>query len=351
MRSIKILIAIGVIGVAVRFGVLALAPIQAEVWEPPYNPGLTGIFATNDALAAVTTVAVGVGPEHVACASDGHFYTGLEDGRVMRIGPQDRVETVANTGGRPLGIRMAPDGTLWIADSIKGIVSISPQGEVSQRLIDVDGEPMKFVDDLDVDAQGRVLFSDASQRFDFTTTLYDFFEGSRTGRLLRFDPVSGEVETLLEGLFFANGVTLGPDEQYVLINETGMGRIHRVWLAGDRQGEHEVFVDELPASPDNIRFDGESLFWVALPSLRDSLDSMAPYPWIRSLLSLLPAHILENMASPTSMTVAVNLDGEVVHNLQDSAKGFHYITGVTPCGDELLFGSLAEEGIGRLPMP
>ena len=29
---------------------------------------------------------------------------------------------------------------------------------------------------------------------------------------------------MMEGLFFANGVTLGPNEDYVLVNETGMGR-------------------------------------------------------------------------------------------------------------------------------
>ena len=27
----------------------------------------------------------------------------------------------------------------------------------------------------------------------------------------------------MDGLFFANGVTLGPNEDYVLVNETGMG--------------------------------------------------------------------------------------------------------------------------------
>ena len=34
----------------------------------------------------------------------------------------------------------------------------------------------------------------------------------------------------MEGLFFANGVTLGPNEDYVLVNETGMGRVHRLWI-------------------------------------------------------------------------------------------------------------------------
>ncbi|GIR70366.1 MAG: hypothetical protein CM15mP74_16170 [Halieaceae bacterium] len=49
--------------------------------------------------------------------------------------------------------------------------------------------------------------------------------------------------------------------------------------------------------------------------------------------------------------VAVNLEGEVVHNLQDQNNPFHYITGVTPCGDTLYLGSLQTVAIGALPHP
>jgi hypothetical protein len=47
----------------------------------------------------------------------------------------------------------------------------------------------------------------------------------------------------------------------------------------------------------------------------------------------------------------VNREGEVVHNLQDQNNPFHYITGVTPCGDALYLGSLETETIGILPKP
>ena len=42
------------------------APVQAEAWQPPPNPGLTGVFAPNQALSAVSEIAVGPAPEHVA---------------------------------------------------------------------------------------------------------------------------------------------------------------------------------------------------------------------------------------------------------------------------------------------
>ena len=106
-----------------------------------------------------------------------------------------------------------------------------------------------------------------------------------------------------------------------------------------------------PGTPDNIRFDGVDTFWIAMPSLRASIDLLAGLPRLRALLSFLPVALLEAAAQPASFVVAVNLEGEVVHNLQDQNNPFHYITGVTPCGDTLYLGSLQTVAIGALPAP
>jgi hypothetical protein len=168
---------------------------------------------------------------------------------------------------------------------------------------------------------------------------------------LRYDPETARSEVMMDGLFFANGVTLGPNEDYVLVNETGMGRVHRLWLKGDKAGQRDIFVDALPGTPDNVRFDGRDTFWIAMPSLRASLDSLASLPRLRALLTFLPIAALEAAAEPASFVIGVNLDGEVVHNLQDQDNPFHYITGATPCGDTLYLGSLRTDAIGALPLP
>ena len=242
-------------------------------------------------------------------------------------------------------------GGVWIADSMRGLLHLSGTGQVTVLATDMAGTPLKFVDDLDIDSRGGIWFSDASQRFDYTEVALDFFEGSRTGRLLRYDPATDSTQVMMEGLFFANGVTLGPNEDYVLVNETGMGRVHRLWISGDKAGQRDIFVDELPGTPDNIRFDGVDTFWIAMPSLRANIDLLAGLPRLRALLSFLPVSWLEAAAKPASFVVAVNLEGEVVHNLQDQNNPFHYITGVTPCGDTLYLGSLQTVAIGALPTP
>ena len=327
------------------------APVNAVSWTPPYNPGLTGIFATNQALSAITEVPVGTAPEHVACDAQGRLYTSLDGGAVLRTDTQGQWLELGSTAGRPLGLR--PDGQsgLWIADSMVGLLHMDANGDITILATDLDGVPLRFVDDLDVDTNGHIWFSDASQRFDYAQVALDFFEGSRTGRLLRYDPATQQTDVMMDDLFFANGVTLGPNEDYVLVNETGMGRVHRLWLKGEKAGQQDVFIDELPGTPDNIRFDGESTFWIAMPSLRASLDSLATLPRLRALLSYLPIPWLEAAAQPASFVIGVNLEGEVIHNLQDQDNAFHYITGVTPCGDALYLGSLETEAIGILPKP
>ena len=350
-RISKVAISLIVLGLIALILLPRWAPVNAVSWTPPYNPGLTGIFAANQALSAITEVPVGTAPEHVACDAQGRLYTSLDGGAVLRSDTQGQWLELGNTGGRPLGLRPDGQGGLWIADSMAGLLHMDTNGDITILATDLDGVPLRFVDDLDVDSGGRIWFSDASQRFDYTQVALDFFEGSRTGRLLRYDPATQKTDVMMSGLFFANGVTLGPNEDYVLVNETGMGRVHRLWLKGEKTGQQDVFIDELPGTPDNIRFDGENTFWIAMPSLRASIDLLAPLPRLRALLSFLPIPWLEAAAQPASFVIGVNLEGEVVHNLQDQDNPFHYITGVTPCGDTLYLGSLETEAIGILPKP
>ena len=350
-RAAKIAISLFALGLIALILLPRWAPVNAVSWAPPFNPGLTGAFAPNQALSAIIEIPVGTAPEHVACDATGTLYTSLDGGAVLRSGKGAKWFELGNTGGRPLGLRTDGQGGLWIADSMAGLLHMDANGEITVLATDLDGEPLRFVDDLDVDSDGRIWFSDASQRFNYTQVALDFFEGSRTGRLLRYDPATQRTEVIMSGLFFANGVTLGPNEDYVLVNETGMGRVHRLWLKGNKAGQRDIFIDELPGTPDNIRFDGENTFWIAMPSLRASLDSLASLPRLRALLSFLPIPLLEAAAQPASFVIGVNLEGEVVHNLQDQDNPFHYITGVTPCGDALYLGSLETETIGILPKP
>lgn len=41
----------------------------------------------------------------------------------------------------------------------------------------------------------------------------------------------------------------------------------RYYLEGEKQGSIDVFIDRLPGMPDNIRYDGQGHYWIAIPTV------------------------------------------------------------------------------------
>lgn len=327
-------------------------PITPQAWTPPQAPDQAdGPFAANQRLQAAEVIAAGhgTGPEGLAFDRDGRLYTGFDDGRVVQVDPQTGAVTeLANTGGRPLGL--VHDGSgLVVADAARGLLRIDGDGAVTVLSEGSDTRPFRFVDDVDVAPDGRLYFSDASHRYGYDELMHDFFEHAGTGRLLRYDPATGETETLLDGLYFANGVAVGPNGDYVLVTETERYQVTRYWIKGDRAGQHEVFVDNLPGFPDNISFDGEGRFWLALFAPRDAaLDAMLPRPWLRKILFRLPA-ALHPEPKVRASVVGLNLDGQVVAYAEASGEGvFGPVTSVKQRGEHLFMGSLSYPGMGRI---
>lgn len=343
------------------------------------NPGFTGVFQPNDGLRSVRWLgeAIGQGPEDVT-VKDGYAYTGLLDGRIVRVridgqtasGPAPiqpvipggsaqpvaaPVEKIAETGGRPLGLQHDPFGNLVVADAKKGLLAITPTGQIVVVADRYENRPLKFVDDLDIAKDGTIYFTDASQRYGIEEYALDFLEGQATGRLFSFDPRSGQLQARMSGLAFANGVALGPDEEYVLVNETAAHRITRYWLKGTRAGTQETFVANLPGYPDNISFNGRDLFWVALAGPRNkALEEQLGSTFMRKVLfrlqsiGLLPAPA----SDPYGCIVAINLQGQVVATLQDpGGRTIKSITSVNEKDGLLYLGSLETDRIATIPVP
>jgi hypothetical protein len=86
-----------------------------------------------------------------------------------------------------------------------------------------------------------------------------------------------------------------PDGDSVLVVETGLVRIVRIWVRGPHRGRLEPFAENLPCVPDNIRRSvlRPQSIWLGCSSIRSEpfslLDWLAPFPSIRKLIaSLLP---------------------------------------------------------------
>jgi len=67
--------------------------------------------------------------------------------------------------GRPLGLKFDAHGNLYIADAYFGLLVMSPQGGVAHPVsTQADGVAFKFTNDLDMDENGTVYFTDSSTR-------------------------------------------------------------------------------------------------------------------------------------------------------------------------------------------
>jgi sugar lactone lactonase YvrE len=350
------MIVILLLGIGVM-SLYARSPLMPVVFVPPYSNGLDVSFSANERLAASSIYLqdVGVGPEDIVKGPDGYFYTGYIDGRIVRFKVSDgrfveaSIQEFVNTGGRPLGMQFDGQGNLIVADAFKGLLSVSSTGEIS-TLVDYAAHPsLRFIDDVDIAGDGTIWFSDVSSRFGLHEYIYDLIEASATGRLLSFTPSSGQVQVHVSGLYFANGVAIGPDDSWVLVNETGASRVTRLWLKGPKAGRTDVFVDGLPGMPDNISFNGSDTFWLAMPALRSKeIDALASYPFVRKLLGGLPAEWLVP-ASKLGFVIGLGLDGAVTSNLQSTSGVYHTITSVNEYDGYLWLGSLAMPSVAVLP--
>lgn len=345
-----------VVGLLVAGGAVWLwlpAPIDAAAWNPPPKPALDGVWRANNLLEQADLIARGAvtGPEATAVDHEGRVYAGTEDGWIVRVTGNDQVERWVQTGGRPLGMAFDAEGHLIVADAWKGLLAVAPDGTVKTLATSADGVPFGFTDDLDIAADGTVYFSDASSRFGPPDYKLDILEARPHGRLLKYEPGSGEVEVLAGGLQFANGVAVDAQERFVLVNETGRYRVMRYWLEGEHSGELEAFVDNLPGFPDNLSRDGAGRFWLALPTLRvDSLDQTHPHPWLKEQIAKLPQW-LQPQPREYGLVALLSPEGRVLGSLHDT-DGSHLqeITSIEPAGDFLYFGSLHNDRIGRLPV-
>ncbi|RZS31264.1 sugar lactone lactonase YvrE [Herbihabitans rhizosphaerae] len=323
--------------------------IEPVVWQPP-KPSAR---KPRDPLPPVTVINInGTGPEDVVVDEKGHVFTGVDDGRVLRLTADGRrIDTIADTGGRPLGLELHPDGRLLVCDSDKGLLLVDRTSGDIETLVPRGEQNLRVCNNAAITENGTIYFTDSSQRFDLEHWRADILEHSGTGRLLRRDP-DGSLWVVLEGLQFANGVALAADESYVAVAETGAYRIRRVWLTGPKAGTNDVLLDNLSGFPDNIARGSDGLIWIAIASPRDLvLDTLHRlHPKLREIGWRLPERV-QPQPKRTFRLQAVDTEGTLVHDHGGTVDGFSVAVGVREHDGRVYLGSLVERAIAVYDVP
>jgi sugar lactone lactonase YvrE len=340
-------------------------PVRPQSWTAPAAPGYVGVHAVNHGLVGLKTISLGAeeGPEHVVLARDGRLYAAVASGNILRMNPDGTAQEVfAHSGGRVLGFDFDARGNLIAADAVRGLLSISPDRQVTLLADTVAGAPIRYADAVVVAGNGKVYFSDASARFapalwggTYEAAVLDIIEQACTGRILEYDPTTRATRVVARGLAFANGVALSRDEQTLFVAETGKYRVWKIAVAADNldvtQGRPQasVLFDNLPGYPDNLMRGQDGRIWLGLSGPRSpDVDAMAGKPFLRALTLRLP-RALWPLPKPYGHVMAFTEDGQVVADLQDPTGAYPQTTGLTETADRLYVQNLHLKVLGWRP--
>ncbi|MCG6203419.1 SMP-30/gluconolactonase/LRE family protein [Rhodopseudomonas sp. HC1] len=337
-------------------------------FEPPASIARDSgtVFAENDRLKNAEAIALDKieGPEDIILDEHDHLYTVNRNGSIIRfLAPDYEVrEEFARIGGRPLGMALDRDKNILVCVAGMGVYGVKPDRTVFKVTDETnrtwyrfkDDSRLWLADDLDVAPDGKIYFSDATTRYDLSDWALDGFEGRGNGRIVCHDPATGKTSTVLSGLAFPNGVCVSHDGQSVLWVSTWLCRIYRYWIAGEKAGQLELLVDNLPGYPDNVNRASDGTYWLALVGLRSPVYDLAMAdPAFRTrMVKQIPPD--EWMCPGINNGCVIKFDdtGRVLESLWDPGGRSHpTITSMREHKGYLYIGGLENNRIGRVKLP
>ena len=338
MRRVVLIVAAALLvlpSLALGIFLTAVSPpvddFRPQTWSPGPGLEIANELRSPAQVAPITTEAP-YGPEDIAVDRAGRVYTGDRDGIIRRVRPDGSTERFAVVGGRPLGLVFDALQNLVVANHGKGLQSVAPDGTVTLLAGEAAGEPIRFANDLVIGSDGVVWFTDSSSRYNTTVLgdvpsylMPDLIDGRASGRLLRYDLASGEIEQVLDGLYFPNGVALTATGDALWIAESTRYRILRHTVA---DGSTEVLVDDLPGLPDGLNLDADGSMLLALYDRNSALDSLVlPTALGRHLMIRLPNSLFVNEEDPLTGGILV---------LESTGRPRHLHTGLDPAATNVV---------------
>lgn len=320
---------------AIVLGLLAEScAIKPNAWSPSPKPAFSGVTALNEKLSAIEKISLQgwYGPEDIVMDGAGNIYCGVhrgkeefEDGRILKITSSGDVEEFYNAGSWVAGLHFDSNGNLLALSHKLGLISISPDKKVTVLANqDENGNRFLIPNGLDIASDGRIYFSNTSDESAYTIEYGRkiVLEMSPIGGFYRYDPKTKKVETLIDGTYFGNGVVLSKDESFVLMTETTKYRVLRYWLKGDKAGQTDIFIDNLPGFPNGISMREDGSFWLGFSTKRnDDLDKIHPSVGMKKFVYTLPG-FLQPKPDLFGMILNISPEGNIINAFYDTTGKF-----------------------------
>ena len=318
-------------------------PIDPVRWQPPPVDPLPDLPG-----ADLTVVCLpGNAPEDVVVDGEGAIWTGVDDGRILRITPDGTASVVATAGGRPLGMHVAHDGRILVCTSPGGLLALDPGTGALQTLVaEVDDRRLMFCSNVTQSRDGTIYFTESTSAFSYAHFKGAVLEARPRGSLFRRD-ADGTVLTVAAGLYFANGVTPTADGSALVFAETLSRRLSKYWLTGERAGTVTPLRVNLPGHPDNLSTGADGRIWCAMVSpVNTAAERLATSPpLLRKLVWKLPDR-LQPQITPEVWAVAFDPDsGEAVAGLRTEHPSFGMVTGLVEADGKLWMGCIGSPAV------
>lgn len=300
------------------------------------------------------------GGETVFSSSNGNIYTGTIDGYLLLLNGKEGITKITHLSSGILGgIVTSDEKGIYLCVLTLGLVFVDLETakiEIVSSISD-DNIPIRFADDVTISNDGKVYFTDASTISPWIdqkgyhnamiASSLDVFTGSGRGRVLVYDPVSRQTKTLLNGLRFANGITLSQDNDSLIFCETFGLRLTRLWLGGTRAGTVDYLAVSLPGLPDGISLASDGGYWVALNCKAEpQLVMAANNPFLSWVLARINPALLPT-PKPFGGILKLNSQGIITNILLDNdgimTQG---LTSVKEYQNGLYLGSLLNSFVG-----
>lgn len=322
-------------------------------------------YASNDRLKNVETIGLGdvEAPEDVVLDTDDNLYCGNRHGEIIRFFAPDykNHEVYARIGGQPLGMTFDANYNLFVCVGGMGLYKVTRDRKVElvtdetnrSYLSVIDDSRLKLADDLDILPDGRILFSEATVRYEMHEWQTDALEGRGNGRIIMYDPKLKKTTTVLRNLIFPNGIVLASDNQSIMFAESWNCSIKRYWFEGPKKGQVEPVIENLPGYPDNINRSSDGNYWMAIMGMRSQVFDLAMRkPAFRKRMAKeLPGDEWLAPNINTGCVVKFNEAGEILDVLWDRQGENHpMITSMREHKGYLYIGGISNNRIGRIKL-
>lgn len=207
--------------------------------------------------------------EGVVIDKEGNAWGGGRNGKVYKVSPDGKVHEVAQLpeGSMPNGVTLDRAGNFVYCDlGKKAVMRLSSDGKVSMIADRAGALALSLPNFCSYDAEGNLYVSNSSTQ-DINQVLSELGKPAPNGALVRVRP-DGRSEVVAEGIYFANGTAIDPNEDAVYVLESSRNDCLRIQIKKDGTfGKPEIYSKDFPALPDGMAFDVDRNLYITLPAV------------------------------------------------------------------------------------